>query len=89
MRTSTFAETLRDRENIIGFFRDGKPAAEDLKRMNVLPHEGRRRPTNQACSSTSPGVEGHEDLAALPEDTRMDTAHREDFSRSAANGFTR
>jgi len=81
-----FTETLTDHDNVIGIACEGKLTENDLNLMNVLLHE-------RLAIEQKPGLvvdltkfDGYESLAALPEDLKMDTAHRNDFSRIAVIG---
>jgi hypothetical protein len=81
-----FTETLKDHDDVIGIVCGGKLTEEDLRRMHELLHE-------RQASTDCPGLvvdltsfDGYPGLAALREDAKMDTAHRNDFSRIAVIG---
>lgn len=81
-----FTETLTERSDVIGIACEGKLSESDLKRMHVLLHE-------RLDTAEKPGLvvdltkfDGYTGAAAMREDLRMDTAHRNDFSRIAVVG---
>ena len=81
-----FTETLKDHEDVIGIDSDGKLTEGDLRRMHELLHE---RLASADCSGLVvdlTGFDGYQGLSALREDLKMDTAHRNDFSRIAVIG---
>lgn len=85
-----FTETLTDRDDVIGIVCEGKLSQADLKRMHALLHE------RLETANGSPGLlvdltgfEGYEGPAAMAEDLKMDTAHRNDFHRIAVVGERR
>ena len=81
-----FTETRTNRDDVIGIACEGKLSESDLERMHALLHE-------RLASVEEPGLvvdltkfEGYTGLAAMREDFKMDTAHRNDFSRIAVVG---
>ena len=81
-----FTETRTNRDDVIGIACEGKLSESDLERMHALLHE-------RLASVEEPGLvvdltkfEGYTGLAAMREDFKMDTAHRNDFSRIAVIG---
>lgn len=81
-----FIETLTERSDVIGIACEGKLSVNDLKRMHALLHE-------RLATAEKPGLvvdltkfDGYSGLAALWEDVKIDTSHRNDFSRIAVIG---
>lgn len=81
-----FIETQPERSDVVGIACEGKLGDSDLKQMHTLLHE-------RLAAADKPGLvvdltkfEGYTGLAAMREDLKMDTAHRNDFSRIAVVG---
>lgn len=81
-----FTETLKAHDDVVGISCKGRLSEDDLKQMHALLHD-------RLAEMTSPGLvvelvefEGYENFAALGEDLKMDTAHRNDFGRIAVIG---
>lgn len=81
-----FTETHTARDDVIGIVCEGKLSESDFERMHALLHE-------RLASVEKPGLvvdltnfEGYAGPAAMGEDLKLETAHRNDFSRIAVVG---
>ena len=81
-----FTETLTAQDDVVGIACEGKLTEDDLKRMRALLHERLQAEAEPGLVVDLTGFEGYEGLAALREDMKMDTTHRNDFRRIAVVG---
>ena len=81
-----FTETLTAQDDVVGIACEGKLTEDDLKRMHALLHERLQAEAEPGLVVDLTGFEGYEGLAALREDLKMDTTHRNDFRRIAVVG---
>lgn len=81
-----FTETLKDHDEVIGIVCRGKLTEDDLGRMHEPLHERLASADCPGLVVDLTGCDGYEGLGALREDLKMDTAHRNDFSRIAVIG---
>ena len=81
-----FTETLTQHDDVIGIACEGKLTEAELKSMHALLHERLGQASKPGLFLDLTGFEGYEGLAALGEDLKMDTAHRNDFGRIAIVG---
>ncbi|SDY90442.1 STAS/SEC14 domain-containing protein [Citreimonas salinaria] len=81
-----FRETLEDHDDVIGIACEGKLTEDDMKRIHALLHETLAAAGQPGMVIDLTGFDGFESPSALREDVRMETAHRNDFSRIAVIG---
>ncbi len=81
-----FTETLTAQDDVVGIACEGKLTEDDLKRMHALLHERLQSEDKPGLVADLTGFERYEGPAALREDLKMDTTHRNDFRRIAVIG---